>query len=257
MHLGKVGGFLVKEKHLVFAAAVLAASAMTFGSSANAATVKLYDGGTGYTGSFSGAGTVYNATKGLSTNCATSGSCTSDNIQTSLTFDLAGGLVLTATASDANVRGEKVWDDLSPNFGGLGVGTGPTSGGDQDDNINGTNILTLTFSSPITLTGVATLFDSGHSPFGNGSPTSGTTGFFLLNGAKTSFSSANTDTLDLIGTVFTFEENTSFDPTFYVSGLEYTATPVPAALPLFASALGAMGLFGWRRKRRSAAAIAA
>jgi hypothetical protein len=26
------------------------------------------------------------------------------------------------------------------------------------------------------------------------------------------------------------------------------ATPIPAALPLFASALGGLGLFGWRRK---------
>ena|ERR1700733_2094450 len=29
-------------------------------------------------------------------------------------------------------------------------------------------------------------------------------------------------------------------------------TPLPAALPLFASALGAMGLLGWRRKRKNA-----
>ncbi|HLH94936.1 MAG TPA: hypothetical protein VKW08_07450 [Xanthobacteraceae bacterium] len=30
-----------------------------------------------------------------------------------------------------------------------------------------------------------------------------------------------------------------------------SATPLPAALPLFASGLGAMGLFGWRRKRKA------
>jgi len=35
------------------------------------------------------------------------------------------------------------------------------------------------------------------------------------------------------------------------------ATPLPAALPLFATGLGAMGLLGWRRKRKNAAAIAA
>jgi hypothetical protein len=35
------------------------------------------------------------------------------------------------------------------------------------------------------------------------------------------------------------------------------ATPLPAALPLFATGLGAMGLFGWRRKRKNAVAIAA
>ena len=33
-------------------------------------------------------------------------------------------------------------------------------------------------------------------------------------------------------------------------------TPLPAALPLFASGLGALGLFGWRRKRKNASAIA-
>jgi hypothetical protein len=39
--------------------------------------------------------------------------------------------------------------------------------------------------------------------------------------------------------------------------LTVTQTPLPAALPLFATGLGAMGLFGWRRKRKSAAALAA
>ena len=34
-------------------------------------------------------------------------------------------------------------------------------------------------------------------------------------------------------------------------------TPLPAAFPLFASGLGALGLLGWRRKRKNAAAIAA
>ena len=35
------------------------------------------------------------------------------------------------------------------------------------------------------------------------------------------------------------------------------AVPLPAALPLFATGLGALGLLGWRRKRKNAAAIAA
>jgi hypothetical protein len=39
------------------------------------------------------------------------------------------------------------------------------------------------------------------------------------------------------------------------SGL--SETPIPAALPLFASGLGALGLLGWRRKRKNAAAMAA
>jgi hypothetical protein len=36
-----------------------------------------------------------------------------------------------------------------------------------------------------------------------------------------------------------------------------TATPLPATLPLFATGLGAMGLLGWRRRRKNTPAIAA
>jgi hypothetical protein len=47
-------------------------------------------------------------------------------------------------------------------------------------------------------------------------------------------------------------------PTATCGPLGCTAiTPIPAALPLFASGLGAMGLLGWRRKRKNIAAIAA
>jgi hypothetical protein len=33
------------------------------------------------------------------------------------------------------------------------------------------------------------------------------------------------------------------------------ATPLPAALPLFATGLGALGLLGWRRKRKARASL--
>ena len=36
--------------------------------------------------------------------------------------------------------------------------------------------------------------------------------------------------------------------------IDTATTPLPAALPLFASGLGALGLLGWRRKRKNAAA---
>ena len=32
-----------------------------------------------------------------------------------------------------------------------------------------------------------------------------------------------------------------------------SSTPLPAALPLFATNLGGLGLLGWRRKRKAAA----
>jgi hypothetical protein len=234
---------------------------MAFGSSADATTyVKFYtDAGNthGYGNAgdaFSGAGTLYYnmTTPGSATvtptTCPTAGSCTADNFTSPQIFNLAGGLQLTVTAN----TGMKVWNDLAPNFGGIGVGTG-SSGADTNDQINGTNVLTLTFSSSVHLTGVATLFDAAHTPFGNGSPTSLTTGFFLLNGIATSFSSANTNSLNLTGSVFTFAEDGVNDPQFYVSGLAYdSTTPLPAALPLFAGGLGVMGLFARRRKRKAA-----
>jgi len=39
-----------------------------------------------------------------------------------------------------------------------------------------------------------------------------------------------------------------------VASLEGTATPIPAALPLFASALGGLGVLAWRRKQKAASA---
>jgi len=44
---------------------------------------------------------------------------------------------------------------------------------------------------------------------------------------------------------------------FQVSSTDPTITPLPAALPLFATGLGALGLLGWRRKRYNAAAALA
>jgi hypothetical protein len=40
-----------------------------------------------------------------------------------------------------------------------------------------------------------------------------------------------------------------------IDGLAFVpdATPLPAALPLFATGLGALGLLGWRRKRKARA----
>jgi hypothetical protein len=48
--------------------------------------------------------------------------------------------------------------------------------------------------------------------------------------------------------VYTFEEVDS------ASGNAVLATPLPAALPLFATGLGALSFFGWRRKRKNATA---
>src|ERR1017187_4591991 len=48
-----------------------------------------------------------------------------------------------------------------------------------------------------------------------------------------------------------------YDASTYVGTLEVfaTTTPLPAALPLFASGLGALGLLGWSRKRKAVAMV--
>ena len=57
---------------------------------------------------------------------------------------------------------------------------------------------------------------------------------------------------------FIFSENPNYsiivsDGIQNVPLAETVATPLPAALPLFATGLGALGLLGWRRKRKQAA----
>ena len=52
---------------------------------------------------------------------------------------------------------------------------------------------------------------------------------------------------------FQFPVGYSLDISSGVGNSPLSATPLPAALPLFAGGLGAMGLFGWCRKRKTAA----
>ena len=46
---------------------------------------------------------------------------------------------------------------------------------------------------------------------------------------------------------FEFANLTAYDPP--------TVTPLPAALPLFATGLGALGLLGWRRNKKVQALV--
>jgi hypothetical protein len=53
----------------------------------------------------------------------------------------------------------------------------------------------------------------------------------------------------------TFAFGTGNGSTGYWDVASLSSTPTPAALPLFASGLGALGLIGWRRKRKTKLAI--
>jgi hypothetical protein len=229
---------------------LLATLAMLAVVPAKADSVKFYSGGAGYTGVFNGAGTVYNATQGLATDCpAGSPGCgASDILSTPQVFQ--GGIV-TATANLA----QNVWNDLSPPFAGLGVGL--ASQGSDADQISGSDVLHIHFASDVRLTGVATLFDPAHSPFGTlpaGSITAAMT--FLLNGVVTTFGAANMALLSLVGHDFDFQQNGSYQPGFYVSALTFSAVPVPGAVWLFASGIAGIAALT-RRRRKNQSAIAA
>jgi len=241
-------------------------SLAALGSPAGADSVaKFYqgpNGGAGYTGPFNGGTTVYGLTQALSTNCPSLGSCTTDNIQSSLVFTALG---ITASATN-------VWGDFSPNFGGLGVGTGSTASGVAgDDQINIGEILRIHFNTTVTLTGVGTLFDPNHAPFGPGFSSNETTlgakdFLFCSTGpacnptTEVSFSSANNRGLSFTGTDFAFTESSNASTgqvEFYVSGLSYNPVPGPfagAGLPGLIAACG--GLLALSRRRRTSAAAA-
>jgi len=225
-------------------------------SPASADTVKFYNGGAGYTGPFNGFGTVYAATEVGTTACPTSnlGCGASDIRSVSQTFNLVDGLTITATVNTVvNRRGHdlmnQVWNDLQPNFGGLGVGL--KDGPSDSDQIAGKDTLTLTFTDSasalhkVDLTGIATLFAPAHEGFGDNFDSANDVKnkankiSFLLSvdgGTFTpvSFAFANNDNLDITGHTFSFEQDPKgysyyddgrlkhkIGPEFYVSALDF------------------------------------
>jgi hypothetical protein len=63
-------------------------------------------------------------------------------------------------------------------------------------------------------------------------------------------------TIDAENSLSGLQHNSDLSSNF-IFGTAAATTPIPAALPLFASGLGVLGLLGWRRKRKAPAAIAA
>jgi hypothetical protein len=49
---------------------------------------------------------------------------------------------------------------------------------------------------------------------------------------------------------FTYKDHDIVDSNVATVRIDVTATPLPGALPLFATGLGALGLLVWRRKRK-------
>jgi hypothetical protein len=155
--------------HVRTAARLLCAATLGFAAvsgaagTAGAATYayKLYDGGPGYTGPFAGPGTVYDLTKSLAFDTAAAGSTANlkpekgDYVAERMTFGGGARPTLTATAGAMHV-----WQDIAPAYGGLGVGNAFLESG--HDEVDGTDILRLSFDAPLHLRGVGTLFVDVH-----------------------------------------------------------------------------------------------
>ena len=246
--------------------------------SANAITVKFYSGTAdgGYTGAYSGAGTVYSITDTLATDLPSAASVDStsngDSFGTALKFKSDS---VTATASGSpNTNGYQVWDDLQGNYAGLGVDNKDINSSGEDQ-ISGGEILTLSFETSQKLLGIGTLFASGHTPFdGLDTPAAvqGVQEYInfemridggdwkdVLFSVANDVTAAGLTTLDYIGTVFDFRQETAnvscgvacttANPSFYIGAIitensGQAVVPLPAGILLMLSGLLGLGFLG-------------
>jgi hypothetical protein len=75
----------------------------------------------------------------------------------------------------------------------------------------------------------------------------------LAHSPPVPFNVAAGDTLAVLFYMTDGQEFGSLNSLTDVVDFTASATPLPAALPLFVAGLGSMGLLGWRRKRRAQA----
>ena len=128
-----------------------------------------------------------------------------------------------------------------------------------------TNPLTVTFSSPITNFFLDVINGNTVAVDYTVADNLGNTATFLI--APNTSSGVQTIGFAATGTIVTIAAGPAvggccgFD--FFIDNVHFNealppglTTPLPAALPLFASGLSALGLFGWRKKRKAAAVAA-
>jgi hypothetical protein len=174
-------------------------------------------------------------------NLDAAGSSTHTGFSYHFDWSLSGqiGPVFTFTISSA-IEGDTVSETTSHSATNIGF----TSGGEAlingHDTVAGrltTSSVDVPVGSPVTIALTVTV-----GAFGSG----GSSGDFLH-----SFDFPLTD-------VFTLPNGfTVNDPDMFIVNNDFlaptAATPLPAALPLFATGLGGLGLLGWRRKRKQSA----
>ncbi|HHH45249.1 MAG TPA: VPLPA-CTERM sorting domain-containing protein [Gammaproteobacteria bacterium] len=154
----------------------------------------------------------------------------------------AGGISVEATGSSADGK-TPYFAYLDSGNAGLGVCKALTASNQctpsSDDNVTFNELLRLDFNRTVTLSEI--LFVNGS----HGTTFSGTFDLVIDGGPQTSYSLAHLFTMDLTGKTFDFINPNLLGDTdnlqqFYISSVEVSAVPVPAAAWLFVS--GILGL---------------
>jgi hypothetical protein len=118
--------------------------------------------------------------------------------------------------------------------------------------IDNSQLLDLNFVDPISSSVVTAIGPSGQGTFFD------STGILptVVGGANFTGGTGFANGVWIAGTNLVIVTNDSFNDVTWTTTTfsQGTATPLPAALPLFATGLGALGLLGWRRKRKAVAA---
>ena len=171
-----------------------------------------------------------------------------------LTSSPPGSPSLTIVSSAQDYPGAWVVAPLGSNWITPYAGGGTTATGEAPA---GAYEYSLNFANPLGSVAIQWSSDNGATFSLNGNPLSstGSTGYgslvsFLIPAAL--FQGSNVFEVVV--------QNDPFDgpnPTGLLVSADVSAVPLPAALPLFASGIGALGLLGWRRKKRKPVALAA
>jgi hypothetical protein len=170
-----------------------------------------------------------------------------------LTYDVVVNNIRDDTAHDLTPPADPVIGSFTVTFDpALGVIVNQTTG-------ISVNNLNLSVGSPIAFSYSAANTDElqiGGLNQGTGGLTEGVNDFLIdifdASGATPFFGNLE---YTIFATSIPTGQFSSFGPASRADGIvtvESTATPLPAALPLFATGLAALGMFGWRRKRKSA-----
>jgi hypothetical protein len=142
---------------------------------------------------------------------------------------------------------------LTLNYSSVASGVNQSSDVAWTYSVSGSPALSDAFAQltgTVTGTGVANLSEQLLSTGGQ------TIGSLVLNGPNTS----DTITFAAIQSLFVLKDQQNFSGT---NGSAFTSlmtnafsvVPLPGALPLFATGLGALGLLGWRRKRKAQSSL--